>query len=584
MSQLNDIINRINGLTGYNVPTSSNIIINEPANLIGSGSVNQIVDYINSLTGYNIPYTDVQIVSGSNVAGPVIVYAPYAAGGTIPTTGIAPGQVIKAEHVLRVINALNGVNVDDIIISGSLSTSGSNTLNGTLSLPFIEDGKYLYTQDGKVVGVDPGIESASYAQRASYADAAENANYALNALNSSYALSSSYSSTASYALNGLSGGTDSYIPLWSGSNALSSSAILQQSSSIQFSGVAVDVNNLVNWYGVNDVYGEGSWFDFSGGSIIASTTRSLVVTDDITQGNLYQLPQTWTDIYLTDIDSNQLIINSSGYYSDLSEIVFYSQSYNGNTGYYTAFYSSSIVPGLELPNIIYSTVTTIPTTIDIDGDLNVHGSITTQLQSGRVPYSAGGKLATSQLYQSNGKIGIGISDPEQKLDVNGSGIFKVYASGFLKLQGTSTNSFFQAPYGNLLWLGNNYYDGSNFRYDKAGYATQLQVETDTAGVFVFYVAPYGTAGQVVNSIAAMVIRNNGYVGLGKNTANAQLDVNGNAIISGSLRVSGSLIMDPSSSFVLPLSRSLAPQLGSAYWSGSLLFVYNGTKYMSASFA
>jgi hypothetical protein len=206
MSQLNDIINRINGLTGYNVPTSSNIIINEPANLIGSGSVNQIVDYVNSLTGYNIPYTDVQIVSGSNVAGPVIVYTPYAAGGTIPTTGIAPGQVIKAEHVLRVINALNGVNVDDIIISGSLSTSGSNTLNGTLSLPFIEDGKYLYTQDGKVVGVDPGIESASYAQRASYADAAENANYALNALSSSYSL------TASYALNGGGGGSGvSYI-------------------------------------------------------------------------------------------------------------------------------------------------------------------------------------------------------------------------------------------------------------------------------------------------------------------------------------------------------------------------------------
>jgi len=57
-----------------------------------------------------------------------------------------------------------------------------------------------------------------------------------------------------------------------------------------------------------------------------------------------------------------------------------------------------------------------------------------------------------------------------------------------------------------------------------------------------------------------------------------------ATITGSLGVSGSLIMSPSSSFVLPLSRSLSPQVGSAYWSGSLLFVYNGTRYMSASFA
>jgi len=47
-------------------------------------------------------------------------------------------------------------------------------------------------------------------------------------------------------------------------------------------------------------------------------------------------------------------------------------------------------------------------------------------------------------------------------------------------------------------------------------------------------------------------------------------------IYGTMRVSGS--------FILPLSQSAAPQLGSAYWSGSLLFIYNGTRYMSASFA
>ena len=54
-------------------------------------------------------------------------------------------------------------------------------------------------------------------------------------------------------------------------------------------------------------------------------------------------------------------------------------------------------------------------------------------------------------------------------------------------------------------------------------------------------------------------------------------------ITGSLAITGSLVMSPTSSFVLPLSRSLSPQIGSAYWSGSFLFVYNGTRYMSASF-
>jgi hypothetical protein len=47
-------------------------------------------------------------------------------------------------------------------------------------------------------------------------------------------------------------------------------------------------------------------------------------------------------------------------------------------------------------------------------------------------------------------------------------------------------------------------------------------------------------------------------------------------IFGTLRVSGS--------FILPLSQSVSPQTGSAYWSGSLLFVYDGTRYRSSSFA
>jgi hypothetical protein len=47
-------------------------------------------------------------------------------------------------------------------------------------------------------------------------------------------------------------------------------------------------------------------------------------------------------------------------------------------------------------------------------------------------------------------------------------------------------------------------------------------------------------------------------------------------IYGTMRVSGS--------FILPLSQSATPQTGSAYWSGSLLFIYDGTRYRSSSFA
>jgi hypothetical protein len=58
----------------------------------------------------------------------------------------------------------------------------------------------------------------------------------------------------------------------------------------------------------------------------------------------------------------------------------------------------------------------------------------------------------------------------------------------------------------------------------------------------------------------------------------------NVNITGSLRVTGSLVMSPTSSFVFPLSQSASPLIGSAYWSGSLLFIWDGSRYRSSSFA
>jgi hypothetical protein len=43
-------------------------------------------------------------------------------------------------------------------------------------------------------------------------------------------------------------------------------------------------------------------------------------------------------------------------------------------------------------------------------------------------------------------------------------------------------------------------------------------------------------------------------------------------------------LNATGSFILPLSQSTTPVVGSAYWSGSLLFVYDGTRYRSSSFA
>lgn len=135
-------------------------------------NVNSIIDQINSLAGTNIPSSSVNVSPGSTSPAPYTTAASYVAttapSGTISTAGIVPGGVITSEQILRIIYALNGVNTDTIIISGSLLTSGSSTINGSLSLPFVADGNFLFVTGGFVTG-STAIASASFATSASYA-------------------------------------------------------------------------------------------------------------------------------------------------------------------------------------------------------------------------------------------------------------------------------------------------------------------------------------------------------------------------------------------------------------------------------
>jgi len=151
MSTLASIISQVNSVTGYLIPTSSQIIISA-SSAPGSGSVNTLVDYVNSLTGYSIPYTSASVVSGSISSAPIVVYQQTPTSGTIPTSGIYPGAIIEAEHLLRIINALNGINPNLIILSGSLYVSGSATMAQNLNLPFAPDQNVLLSQTGSVSG------------------------------------------------------------------------------------------------------------------------------------------------------------------------------------------------------------------------------------------------------------------------------------------------------------------------------------------------------------------------------------------------------------------------------------------------
>jgi len=81
---------------------------------------------------------------------------------TISTSGITVGSIIKSEHVLRIINALNGVTPIDIIITGSLSTSGSLNVTGSTFLKGLPN-----TSRANVITYDPTTGQLSYLASAS---------------------------------------------------------------------------------------------------------------------------------------------------------------------------------------------------------------------------------------------------------------------------------------------------------------------------------------------------------------------------------------------------------------------------------
>jgi len=150
MSTLSSIITQINSLTGYNLPTASAYIISS-SQPVGSGSVNDLINQINTITGFNIPPSSVTFVSGANIGQPVYIQLPSTApSGTISTDGIYPGAVIKADHVLRIINALNGEVANDIIIAGTLAVSGSSTMESSLNLPFVPNEDFIVSVSGSM--------------------------------------------------------------------------------------------------------------------------------------------------------------------------------------------------------------------------------------------------------------------------------------------------------------------------------------------------------------------------------------------------------------------------------------------------
>jgi hypothetical protein len=294
-------------------------------------NVNDIISQINSLAGTNIPPSSTNTTTGSLTPAPFTTAASYTAttapSGTISTAGIFPGSIITSEQILRIINALNGTSTDTIIISGSLITTGLNEIDGTLALPFIKDGNYLFMSGGLVTG-STGIASASFATSASYAvtsslpllgvvtasalastitftrgdqttfdvviaqsGSVESASYATFAQNAGAALtatSSSYALTASFALNAGSPFSISTGSVKASVNIDTASIFLIQSASLPFLNIASNSDTTVysDLFIIKGFTSQQPVLTVSG-SIVNIATHSIAPAGITAAGNIY---------------------------------------------------------------------------------------------------------------------------------------------------------------------------------------------------------------------------------------------------------------------------------------------------------
>jgi hypothetical protein len=171
-------------------------------------------------------------------------YAASASQAISASYALSSSYATSASYVLSASYATTA----SYVLSSSYAETSSYTLSSSYALTSSVATSASYAQTASFVISSSYAETASYVVSSSYAttsSVATSASYASNSTSASYASSStsaSYAETASYALNGVAGGDDSYIPLWSGSTALTSSVLYQTGSSIGINVIPTDLS------------------------------------------------------------------------------------------------------------------------------------------------------------------------------------------------------------------------------------------------------------------------------------------------------------------------------------------------------
>ena len=359
---------------------------------------------------------------------------------TISTSGIAPGQIIKSEQVLRIIYALSGVNNNVVIISGSLGVTGSAEFRSPV---------LLYSgATGSLQGTSSWAITASYA---------------LNTPDVQNAASSSYPFDV--------GGTTVYTPFQVGNFNTTNAVLIGDSAGSGSSGA-----NNSNFIGYNAGY-QASYAYSSNYLGYQAGYQATVAPYSNFLG--YRAGYAATDAYSSNFlgfgageqAANASISNFLGYKAGYAAA---SASYSTLIGYQVGYNVAGGNLGLKSNNIIIGTNITLENgrrdSINLGSLIFGTGSYSTTTGN---PFSG----------SMNGRVGINQPSPIYSLDVSGSGNYTngLTVTGSLNVTAGVTGSVYGTASYALNAISASYLSGSTAIVDHFTSSYDILVNTILVG-------------------------------------------------------------------------------------------------------